>query len=220
MPGVRLTQRRVDALAPRRAVHDVRDTQLKGYGVRVMPSGAKRYFIHSQHRGRRVRKTVADARDRDRDGGMRPRPLDADRPPGRRGARRGRSRRHIPNQINLSLPTSTNGLHYLPLPISPRTRSYEESSLVPFTNISYRFARSSTGNLATRSPRLPAEYANALTLLFLPSQASGPPRWPPVAYRSKRSRKRSRSRCRHRVSTPVEDSAKGRRKRLPPGLVG
>ena len=61
MPGTRLTQRRVDALAPRRTVHEVRDTQLKGYGVRVMPSGAKRYFIHSQHQGRRVWKTVADA---------------------------------------------------------------------------------------------------------------------------------------------------------------
>ena len=61
MAGIRLTQRRVDALAPRRTVHDVRDTHLKGYGVRVMPSGAKRYFIHSQHRGRRVWKTVADA---------------------------------------------------------------------------------------------------------------------------------------------------------------
>ena len=61
MARIRLTQRRVDALAPRRTVNDVRDTQLKGYGVRVMPSGAKRYFIHSQHRGRRVWKTVADA---------------------------------------------------------------------------------------------------------------------------------------------------------------
>ena len=61
MARIRLTQRRVDALAPRRTVHEVRDTQLKGYGVRVMPSGAKRYFIHSQHRGRRVWKTVADA---------------------------------------------------------------------------------------------------------------------------------------------------------------
>ena len=49
------------ACAAFRTVNDVRDTQLKGYGVRVMPSGAKRYFIHSQHRGRRVWKTVADA---------------------------------------------------------------------------------------------------------------------------------------------------------------
>ena len=61
MAGIRLTQRRVDALAPRRTVRDVRDTELRGYGVRVMPSGAKRYFIHSQHRGQRVWKTVADA---------------------------------------------------------------------------------------------------------------------------------------------------------------
>ena len=61
MPAIRLTQRRVDALRPRRQVHDVRDADLKGYGVRVMPSGAKRYFVHSQHQGRRVWKTVGDA---------------------------------------------------------------------------------------------------------------------------------------------------------------
>ena len=61
MAGIRLTQRRVDALPRRRAVRDVRDTELKGYGVRVMPSGAKRYFIHSQHQGRRVWKIVGDA---------------------------------------------------------------------------------------------------------------------------------------------------------------
>ena len=61
MPGIRLTQRRVDALPRRRVVRDVRDTELKGYGVRVMPSGAKRYFIHSQHQGRRVWKIVGDA---------------------------------------------------------------------------------------------------------------------------------------------------------------
>lgn len=61
MPEFRLTQRRVDALRPRRRVQTVRDTELKGYGVRVMPSGASRYFIHSQHLGRRVWKTVGDA---------------------------------------------------------------------------------------------------------------------------------------------------------------
>lgn len=61
MPAVRLTQRRVDGLKPRRRVRNVRDAELKGYGVRVMPSGAKRYFVHAQHRGRRVWKTVGDA---------------------------------------------------------------------------------------------------------------------------------------------------------------
>ncbi len=61
MPAIRLTQRRVDALRPRREARDVRDMDLTGYGVRVMPSGAKRYFIHTQHRGRRVWKTVGDA---------------------------------------------------------------------------------------------------------------------------------------------------------------
>ncbi len=61
MSPIRLTQRRVDALRPRRKPRDLRDAELKGYGVRVMPSGAKRYFIQSQHRGQRVWKTVGDA---------------------------------------------------------------------------------------------------------------------------------------------------------------
>ena len=61
MAGIRLTQRQVDALRPRRTVRDVRDAELKGYGVRLMPSGTKRYFIHSQHLGRRVWKIVGDA---------------------------------------------------------------------------------------------------------------------------------------------------------------
>ena len=61
MPSIRLTQRRVDALRPRRKVRDIRDAELKGYGIRVMPSGASRYFIHSQHRAKRVWKIIGDA---------------------------------------------------------------------------------------------------------------------------------------------------------------
>ncbi len=61
MAAIRLTQRRVDALRPRKAVRNVRDAELKGYGLRIMPSGAKRYFIHSQHRGHRIWKIVGDA---------------------------------------------------------------------------------------------------------------------------------------------------------------
>ena len=61
MATLRLNQRRVDALKPRKSVYDVRDRDLKGFGVRVLPSGAKRYFVHSQHQGRRVWKIVGDA---------------------------------------------------------------------------------------------------------------------------------------------------------------
>ena len=61
MATVRLDQRRVRTLKPRKSTYDVRDRDLKGFGVRVMPSGAKRYFIHSQHQGRRVWKIVGDA---------------------------------------------------------------------------------------------------------------------------------------------------------------
>ena len=61
MATTRLNQRRVDALKPRKFAYDVRDRDLKGFGVRILPSGAKRYVIHSQHRGRRVWKIVGQA---------------------------------------------------------------------------------------------------------------------------------------------------------------
>ena len=61
MPNVRLTESRVEALEPRRSPYDIRDAELKGFGVRILPSGGKRYFVHSQHEGRRVWKTVGDA---------------------------------------------------------------------------------------------------------------------------------------------------------------
>ena len=61
MPDRRLTQSRVEALKPRRSPYDVRDSGLKGFGVRVTPSGAKRFFVHSQHEGRRFWKTIGDA---------------------------------------------------------------------------------------------------------------------------------------------------------------
>ena len=61
MPIVRLNESRIEALEPRKSPYDVRDTELKGFGVRILPSGAKRYFIHSQHEGRRLWKTVGNA---------------------------------------------------------------------------------------------------------------------------------------------------------------
>ena len=61
MATLRLSQRRVDTLKPRRSAYDVRDRELKGFGVRVLPSGNKRYFIHSQHNGCRVWKIVGGA---------------------------------------------------------------------------------------------------------------------------------------------------------------
>ena len=61
MATVQLDQRRVDALRPRRRPYDVRDHELKGFGIRVLPTGGKRYFIHSQHDGRRFWKIVGRA---------------------------------------------------------------------------------------------------------------------------------------------------------------
>ena len=61
MPKVNLTAARVEALRSRKKSRDIRDTKLKGFGVRVSPSGRKRFFVHCQHRGERVWKIVGDA---------------------------------------------------------------------------------------------------------------------------------------------------------------
>ncbi len=61
MTTTRLTESRVKALQSRKSVRDIRDRYLKGFGVRVYPSGRKRYFIHIQHEGRRAWRVVGDA---------------------------------------------------------------------------------------------------------------------------------------------------------------
>ena len=63
MATATLTDARIRALTPRRSARDIRDAKLKGFGVRVFPSGRKSYFVHCQHEGRRVWKTVGDAGD-------------------------------------------------------------------------------------------------------------------------------------------------------------
>ncbi len=61
MPRTNLTDARVSALKPRKTKYDIRDAKLRGFGVRVLPSGRKRFFVHCQHRGERVWKIVGDA---------------------------------------------------------------------------------------------------------------------------------------------------------------
>ncbi len=61
MPRTHLTDARVRALKPRKTAYDIRDGKLRGVGLRVLPSGAKRFFVHCQHRGERVWKIIGDA---------------------------------------------------------------------------------------------------------------------------------------------------------------
>ena len=61
MPSAQLNQARVNTLKPGRSTYDIRDADLKGFGVRVPPSGGIRYFIHSQYRGRRIWRIVGTA---------------------------------------------------------------------------------------------------------------------------------------------------------------
>ena len=62
MPTSRLTQRRVDSLKPNEKTLDVRDSVIRGFGVRVLPSGRKRFFLHSQVDGKRAWHAIGDAR--------------------------------------------------------------------------------------------------------------------------------------------------------------
>ena len=60
MPNIALSEVRVKALRPRPSAYDIRHAKLRGFGVRVLTSGAKRFFIRIQHRGTRVWKIVGD----------------------------------------------------------------------------------------------------------------------------------------------------------------
>ena len=61
MASANLTDARVRVLKPRKSAYDIRDADLKGFGVRVLPSGGTRFFVHCQHEGRRVWKILGDA---------------------------------------------------------------------------------------------------------------------------------------------------------------
>ncbi|MCY4607500.1 MAG: Arm DNA-binding domain-containing protein, partial [bacterium] len=63
MATTRLTQARIKALRPRRTNRDIRDASLRGFGVRVYPTGRKCYFIATQFEGERLWKIVGDAAD-------------------------------------------------------------------------------------------------------------------------------------------------------------
>ncbi|WP_424830570.1 tyrosine-type recombinase/integrase [Ruegeria sp.] len=59
----RLTDARVRDLRAKKTTRNIRDTSLAGFGVRVLPSGRKRFFLHSQHDGQRIWKIVGDPAD-------------------------------------------------------------------------------------------------------------------------------------------------------------
>ena len=49
MPNVSLTRHRVDCLNPCRNKYALRDTELRGFGVAVLNTGVKRFYIQNQH---------------------------------------------------------------------------------------------------------------------------------------------------------------------------
>ena len=65
MPRTDLTDARVRALKPRKTAYDIRDGKLRRFGLRVLPTGGKRFFVHCQHRGERVWKIIGDTTSMD-----------------------------------------------------------------------------------------------------------------------------------------------------------
>ena len=63
MPKNHLTQQQVDALKPDKKTRDIRDSVIRGFGVRVLPSGRRRFFLHSQVDGKRIWHPIGDADD-------------------------------------------------------------------------------------------------------------------------------------------------------------
>ena len=61
MIATHLTESRIKALRPRKTARDTRDSSLRGFGIRVYPTGRKCYFVHTQHDGQRIWKVVGDA---------------------------------------------------------------------------------------------------------------------------------------------------------------
>ena len=51
MSNIVLSEARVKALVLRKSTYDIRDATHRGFGVRILPSGTRRFFIHIQHRG-------------------------------------------------------------------------------------------------------------------------------------------------------------------------
>ena len=54
----KITKRAVDALEPRDREHVLWDDEIKGFGVRVRPSGRKTYIVKYRDRGRVVKVTI------------------------------------------------------------------------------------------------------------------------------------------------------------------
>ena len=60
MPKITLTEARIRNFKPRKSTYEVRDTILPGFGVRVLPSGTRSFFIHAQVQGERIWKNIGN----------------------------------------------------------------------------------------------------------------------------------------------------------------
>ncbi|WP_458775509.1 Arm DNA-binding domain-containing protein [Desulforhopalus sp. 52FAK] len=55
-----ITTRTLQSVVPKQSAYFIRDAKVKGFGVRVNPSGSIRWIAEVRHQGRTVRKTIGD----------------------------------------------------------------------------------------------------------------------------------------------------------------
>ena len=61
MRNLPIRQHRVSRLKPQKSTYDIRDVDLKGFGIRVTPSGKKSCFLQTQHEGQHRWRKIGDA---------------------------------------------------------------------------------------------------------------------------------------------------------------
>ena len=158
--------------------YDVRDPGLKGFGVRIMPSGSKRYFLHSQSDGKRIWHAIGDA------GAITPGQMPA---PGQEPCwQRGRdgnadnpdTRDVIPFETVADEVFQRYGRRWKPrtLAVQPRILSEADPALVQGTN---RFPASHAGMSCNGMPRFmecrlpPTATAPILSVIFKQAETYG-----------------------------------------------
>lgn len=63
LPKAKLSESLISSIKPQKRVFEVRDVYLKGFGIKVTPSGQRTYFLDCQRKGKKIKQTLGDCKD-------------------------------------------------------------------------------------------------------------------------------------------------------------